>query len=226
ISGDSGEIGKLSQQAVEALQEFEKTFTDIRDIVGNEQFQSSVKATVEQLPGLVNEATNAFSRTNDTIEIIEGVGLQFKKVGDEAEKAVQEVRGVVQRTEKSLGQTIANAEGTLGNLQQLTAPFAEQGEDFARSLLETLNNANRTLAQLETFGRTLNSSDGTVKRLLEDDELYFEIRRTVENVEAASARLRPILDDVRIFSDKIARDPRQLGVRGAITRRPSGAGLK
>jgi hypothetical protein len=32
-----------------------------------------------------------------------------------------------------------------------------------------------------------------------------------------------IVDDVRVFTDKIARHPEQLGVRGAIDRRP---GLK
>ena len=82
------------------------------------------------------------------------------------------------------------------------------------------------MVQVESFGETLNNSDGTLKQLLNDDELYWRIRRTVENIEEASARVRPILDDVRIFSDKIARDPRQLGVRGAISQRPSGAGVK
>ena len=33
--------------------------------------------------------------------------------------------------------------------------------------------------------------------------------------------MKPILDDVRVFSDKIARDPRQLGLKGALDRRPS-----
>ena len=42
----------------------------------------------------------------------------------------------------------------------------------------------------------------------------------------ATAKVRPILDDVRIFSDKIARDPRQLGVKGALSKTPSGYGLK
>jgi hypothetical protein len=30
------------------------------------------------------------------------------------------------------------------------------------------------------------------------------------------------MDDLRIFADKIARDPRQLGVAGALRRQPSG----
>ena len=38
--------------------------------------------------------------------------------------------------------------------------------------------------------------------------------------------VKPILDDIRIFSDKIARDPRQLGLKGALDRRPVGTGTK
>jgi phospholipid/cholesterol/gamma-HCH transport system substrate-binding protein len=76
------------------------------------------------------------------------------------------------------------------------------------------------------FMTALNNQNSTVRRLLEDEDLYWEIRRTVENIEQASARVRPILDDVRVFTDKIARDPRQLGVKGALSTRPSGVGLK
>jgi hypothetical protein len=34
------------------------------------------------------------------------------------------------------------------------------------------------------------------------------------------------MEDVRIFTDKIARDPRQLGVKGALDQTPSGQGSK
>jgi hypothetical protein len=42
-------------------------------------------------------------------------------------------------------------------------------------------------------------------------------------VNRLTKELRPIVDDVRVFTDKIARHPEQLGVRGALDRRP---GLK
>ena len=82
------------------------------------------------------------------------------------------------------------------------------------------------MGQVTQFMSALNNQNSTVRRFLEDEDLYWEIRRTVENIEQASARMRPILDDVRIFTDKIARDPRQLGVKGALNNRPSGLGLK
>ena len=38
--------------------------------------------------------------------------------------------------------------------------------------------------------------------------------------------MKPVVSDIRIFSDKIARDPRQLGLKGAIDKRPIGTGTK
>ncbi|MFM9066237.1 MAG: hypothetical protein ACKOUR_02720, partial [Planctomycetota bacterium] len=48
------------------------------------------------------------------------------------------------------------------------------------------------------------------------------------NIEDATRRLRPILDDVRVFSDKAASDPSVFGINGAIKNRnkPIGVGSK
>jgi phosphoglycerate-specific signal transduction histidine kinase len=72
----------------------------------------------------------------------------------------------------------------------------------------------------------LNSGNGTVARLIEDEQLYVQLVQTLENVEQLTHRLQPIVEDVRVFTDKIARDPRQLGVRGALDSRGSGLGIK
>ena len=50
--------------------------------------------------------------------------------------------------------------------------------------------------------------------------LHYEAMNLLERI---SRELRPIINDVRVFSDKIARHPESLGVRGALDRRP---GLK
>ena len=46
------------------------------------------------------------------------------------------------------------------------------------------------------------------------------------NVEDITWKLRPIVDDARVISDKVARDPSILGVRGVLDRRPIGSGNK
>ena len=144
-------------------------------------------------------------------------------------KTVDTVRTTVQgagKTLRTIEGTFKSAERTIRNVEKFSEPLAKNGDQIVMQVLTSLQNIDRALAQAEAFGASLNNNNGTLKRLLEDDEMYWQVRRTIENIEQASSRIKPILDDVRIFSDKVARDPRQLGIRGAVTRRPNGLGLK
>ncbi|QEG42545.1 MlaD family protein [Roseimaritima ulvae] len=200
--GTSGtDFAELSRQTQNSIEEFRLTLADIRSIVGDPQVQQAIKTSVERLPIAIEEAERVFSSTAQTMQ-------QFEKVGVAAEDTVREA-----------GRTVKNVE-------QITRPFAEHSDELVESLLVNLNSLDGTMREVGSFTKRLNASNGTLNRLMEDDELYWQIKRVVENVEEASARIRPIMDDMRVFSDKLARDPRQLGIKGALDRRPSGIGLK
>lgn len=215
VGGTDGPIDAVADEAVKALEEFQGTMRDIRATIGNPQLQEDLKESLAQLPKLLRNAQTALDSANKTFESFERVGTQFEKVGIVTEETVKTARGAVN-----------NAEKTFANLERFTEPLAERGGELVEQVLHSLQGLDRTLTQVEQFGNTLNNSDGSLKRFLEDDEMYYQIRRTVENIEQATARVRPILEDVRIFTDKIARDPRELGVRGALSKRPSGVGVK
>lgn len=219
-------ITQLAGDASQAVKEFGFLVRDIRSIIGDPQIQRNVSDTVDRLPGVLDEVKVTLEDARETFETFRDVGGQFEQVGIVAEDAVSQTANELQSTLRSVRTTAKSFEGTAQNIEAFTEPLGERGSELIEAVLVSLANVDNALVQLDTFGRTLNNSDGTVRRLLEDDELFYQVQRTVQNIEAASARLRPILDDVRVFSDKIARDPRQLGVRGAITNRPSGMGLK
>ncbi|PHQ35950.1 MlaD family protein [Rhodopirellula bahusiensis] len=219
-------ITQLAGDASQAVKEFSFLVRDIRSIIGDPQIQRNVSDTVDRLPGVLDEVKVTLEDARETFETFREVGGQFEQVGIVAEDAVSQTANELQSTLRSVRSTAKSFEGTAENIEAFTEPLGERGGELIEAVLVSLANVDNALVQLDTFGRTLNSSDGTVRRLLEDDELFYQVQRTVQNIEAASARLRPILDDVRVFSDKIARDPRQLGVRGAITNRPNGMGLK
>ncbi len=118
------------------------------------------------------------------------------------------------------------ATNNLANLENFTKPLGERGPQLVDNLDGSLANINELLEQLVTFTDNLNSREGSLGRLLNDPNMYLKLDRTLTNVEDITSRLKPIMDDVRIFSDKIARDPRQLGLKGALDRRPTGTGNK
>ncbi|TWU42678.1 MlaD family protein [Novipirellula artificiosorum] len=208
-------VNRVADEAVEALEEFQGAMRDVRSIVGNPELRQGLEDSISQLPRLLTEAQKTLDSTQRTFEGLQRVSDRFERVGVAAEETVASAKS-----------TVDSVDRTVRNVEKFTEPLAERGDEIVSQVLTSLANVDRTLAQVETFGKAVNNSNGSFRRFLEDEDIYWEIRRTIGNIEQASARIRPILDDVRIFSDKIARDPRQLGVRGAISQRPTGAGLK
>jgi phospholipid/cholesterol/gamma-HCH transport system substrate-binding protein len=208
VGGSDSKIEQVADEAVQALREFNGAMTDIREIVNNPVIRENLEESVVQLPEVLKQAKETLEATTRTFDSFERVGEQFEKVG---EAAVD---------------TVHSAQRTVKNVEQFTEPLATHGDELVNQVLTTMARLDSTLTEVDEFGKALNNKDGSVRLLLDDQEMYWKIRRTVENIESATARIRPILDDVRVFTDKVARDPRQLGVRGALSKRPSGLGLK
>jgi phospholipid/cholesterol/gamma-HCH transport system substrate-binding protein len=208
VGGSDSKIEQVADEAVQALREFNGAMADIREIVNNPVIRENLEESVVQLPEVLKQAKETLDATTRTFDSFERVGAQFEKVG---EAAVD---------------TVHSAQRTVKNVEQFTEPLATHGDELVNQVLTTMARLDSTLTEVDEFGKALNNKDGSVRLLLDDQEMYWKIRRTVENIESATARIRPILDDVRVFTDKVARDPRQLGVRGALSKRPSGLGLK
>jgi phospholipid/cholesterol/gamma-HCH transport system substrate-binding protein len=126
----------------------------------------------------------------------------------------------------SMKEASDRATRNLSNLERFTGPLGERGPQLVDNLDGSLANVNELLEQLVTFTDNLNRREGTLGRLLNDPALYLRLERTLTNAEDVTAQLKPIMNDIRVFSDKIARDPRQLGLKGALDKRPLGAGTK
>jgi phospholipid/cholesterol/gamma-HCH transport system substrate-binding protein len=122
----------------------------------------------------------------------------------------------------SIQRAAEKAEARLDDIAGLTEPFRDNGPQMSEHILNITRNMEDITSDLQVFTNAMNSQQGTISRLVHDDELYHKIDGIVSNAEELSRRLGPIVQDVRIFTDKIARDPRQLGVKGALDQRPSG----
>jgi phospholipid/cholesterol/gamma-HCH transport system substrate-binding protein len=208
VSENETSIRDITVKATQSLDEFHLAMIDIRTIVNDPQLRASLKNTLDALPGVLDEAEDALFATKTTMR-------QFEKVGVAAEQAVG-----------SAGETFQSLDRTIVNIEKFTEPLGERGDELIQQVLVSFANLDSALIQISSFGEMVNNSDGTLRKLIEDDEIYYQVKRTIGNVENASVRIRPILDDVRVFTDKLARDPRELGVKGALSSRPSGMGLK
>ncbi|MFM8635129.1 MAG: MlaD family protein [Planctomycetia bacterium] len=178
--------------------------------------------TFERMVQKTEAALDSFSLAMNNINDVMGdpnSREKLKSAINELPAALADLRSTVQ----GMGTTLDSADRNLRNLEGLTRPLGERGEAMVGQIDRTIGRLDEVLQQAVTFTRALNESEGTLGRLVRDPTVYDELAQAAANVNRLTKELRPIVDDVRVFTDKIARHPEQLGVRGALDRRP---GLK
>ncbi len=221
-----GDMRAALQSMRAAGDEVQRTAASLNAVVsGNEDQIPRIMAKTERAidqfnltMGSINEVFgDAETRANlkESIRGLPDTLATARETLDNANRAFAGFDNVAQRAEKNLA-----------NLEQFTQPLAERGPVLVDNLDGSLRNVNELLGQLVTFTDNLNSQQGSIGKLMNDPELYDRLNRTLANAEDITFKLKPIMDDIRVFSDKIARDPRQLGLKGALDRRPTGTGTK
>ena len=201
-------FAELSTKAETAITKFNKTMDSIEKIVGDDENQQNIAATIENvnrtaetLPGLINEATKVLEEASETV-------ASFRDVGSEVES-------------------------NLKNLKPFTEALGKDGPAITKQLAESMQGVdglvveiNKLVGEVNQFVKSVNSSEGSLNRLITDPTLYNNINQTVKNVRDISTQLRPLIKDLRYVADGAARDPGQFGIRGALNRRPANTGYK
>lgn len=201
LGGGDGELQKIADQTEQTIANFNRTLTAIESLFDDPNLRSAIETVSTRLPDLIDNAEGVMLQTQDTLAAFEDVGRA--------------------------------AEGTMQNITEFTDPLGEQGEAIVGEVRQTIQNLDKLVVDLRTsaaqvnrIAARINSSDGTISKLIDDDQLYYEVAETLHNVSTLTRELRPIIQDIRVFSDKVARDPASaIDLRGAITGRPRG-GIK
>jgi len=218
VGGGRGQVRDVIDQVKGTIETFNGTLGTINRVavqIEDSRLPEAIADALERLPTIFDEAKTVIQQTQRILinfeklsGTLESLGGEFDGIGGTAKEAVE------------------NANVALRNIGRFTDPLGERADELIDGAVNSLGNLDVLLADMRVFANRLNSGNGTIARLVDDQQLYFEVIQTIQNVRLLSQRLQPIADDVRVFTDKIARDPGQLGVRGALQGRPNGAGLK
>lgn len=148
---------------------------------------------------------------------------------DELPETIHDARVMMQDARGSidgLGRVAASAERNLKNLEGLTGPLGEKGEGIAEVFVGSVDSLDNLIEEVTLLVNALNSREGTLGQLIHSRELYDDARQLLVNtnyvvvrINDLAARLRPVVEDARVFMDKIAREPGRL-VGGAFNKGP------
>ena len=226
IGDGDGPIRDMVTSIKETSDGIKTTVSDIDKVVRqveNAQIPNAIANALAEVPGLFQEAQTTLSQTQRTLKgfekfsaSLEGLGSEFEGIGETIRKAVD------------------NANTAIENIAEITEPVSQNSEVLVANAVSALENLDALSVDLKKFTTRLNNSQGTVKELVDNPQIAFKVNQTLQSIQTASAnveiltqRLQPILGDVRVFSDKIARNPGSLiDLKGTISGRPRGVGLK
>lgn len=218
IGDNEDRIPRILQKTEKALDQFSNTVDKINESVetanaalNDPEFRESMTQMIRDIPQTFQELREAIAQTKKTLQ--------------SADVAMQDF-GDIFSTIEAVGQ---RAEANLANLEKVTKPLADRGPEIVEDFLGTMDKADRLIDNLVELTENINSSEGSFNKFIKDSELYDRsiemlgrFERTLANVEQITKKALPIMDDARIISDTVARDPRILGVKGALDRTPVG----
>ncbi|MBM3963471.1 MAG: MCE family protein [Planctomycetes bacterium] len=224
VGGTNTPIREVTESFRDTLDNINSTVSTINRIgsqVERAELPKLVASALDEVPVLFKRASETLVQLERTLKgfeefsiSLEGLGKEFDGVGDSVRSALK------------------NANEAIENIAEITEPISQKSDVLANNVVRALANIEALATDLRVFANRLNSSNGTIARLVDDPTMYGKVNDTLDairnvsgNVELVSRRLQPVIEDVRILADKMARDPGQI-VRGAFSGRPVGAGVK
>jgi len=214
ILGSPEDVVLKQKRLEEMVDNLAKTMTAVNGVLGgvdklvnNPDIQEGILASSRELPGIIDEGKKL-------IVTINGMTDSFKSML------------------KQVDLTIGKVDKNLENFTTFTEALGDNGPQFLEALASAAEEFDGSMEQLYAFTRSLNNPDGSVGQLLNDPEFFQMLKSTVKkteqtskNIERITMQLQPILQDVNVFTDKIARQPGLLGLKGMIDRSPPTKGI-
>ncbi len=194
---------------------------------------------IDRIDRLVNSTESAMTNFSSVMTNLNDVlgddqfKAQLKDGLAQLPTVITDAKEIMQVLEAAVG----SADQNLRNLQGLTGPLGERGPEIVDAMEASVDNLSNLLGEIALLAKNLNSKEGTIGKLIHDDELYQQLASTVSQASQAMTqvtgtitdaralindrylrvRLRQILDNINSFAQKLAQDPARI-VRGIVPR--------
>jgi phospholipid/cholesterol/gamma-HCH transport system substrate-binding protein len=205
-----GRVARLIDTTERAMNQFGSTMTSINEIIGD----APQPGVAPQQPPVNGQPAPGAPVPNEGQQLRRRVRQGLNELPD----AVREARVTMQQFRGTL--ELANT--NLRNLEGFTEPLGQKGEEIAAALIQAIEGLDTLVKDFTALTNALNNREGTVGRLIHEGQVYENLNRLMCNANVVLGRidefvksLRPIRDDVRAFTHKIALEPGRL-VKGAV----------
>ncbi len=216
-------IHRLERQVTTTLTAFEETSREWQKLGSNvnalvETQQGDLDAVIERAAVALHQFTQTMQTANVTLTEANHI-LADPQLQQDLKATVAALPQMVSETRQTIAAariSVQKIGENLDNLSQATDPLAEHSRSMVVKLDGSLGQLESLLTELNTFAKMVNTEDGSLQRFAADPELYENLNDSAAALSSLVQSLDPVLRDVRVFSDRIARHPELLGISGAI----------
>jgi len=222
--------GQVAPDAMQAMASFQQELGRAIDAVSgtSEKFSSladklnGVLGSQEELAAQKKQIATILEKTGPALDDIRNManGVNDLVISPDLQQALKSLPKVMDDARKTLTQmnnAIDLVDRNLQNLDTFTTALGKEGPSTLDRIDQAAGHLDQLMCQLNDFGSALNNNKGSLGKLLYDPDLYNNLNSAANNIKDLTVQLQPVIHDARVFSDKIARHPETLGVRGAIS---------
>ncbi|MDG1897148.1 MAG: MlaD family protein [Fuerstiella sp.] len=216
-------VARLEQRLSTTLVSFEKTGREWGALANNlnrvlESSGPDGVNTVQRSAMALEQFTRTMKSAEETLTAAGSLigDPRYQQQLQQTLTALPELLTETRGTLRSVNSVIRQVDSAMGNINTATAPLARHSHAMVTRLDQSLNNIETMTEELAVVAKLVNQNDGTVKKLLTDPSVYRNLNSTAASLALLLDNLKPVVSDLQVFSDKVARHPELLGVRGVV----------
>lgn len=147
-----------------------------------------VMPTVAELLPHIDSLVVSLNTTAANLAAISGKEALGNSI-DNIERITSDLAALSSTLDRTLGQGVPHmmddAGAVAGNLRKITADVAEITQELKNMPLQaSMDNMEKTTANLERLSRDLNSTKGTLGKLVNDPTLYYQLNRVTADIDS------------------------------------------
>jgi phospholipid/cholesterol/gamma-HCH transport system substrate-binding protein len=129
-------------------------------------------------PNFQKNVDRSFTSIANSLQTLEGT---TKKIDALVGGQTEHINGILANAETVSG----NLKNSTANLTGITSNFQKVSDDIAAAnIKQTLDNANKAMADLQATLASINTNQGTLGLLLHDDKMYNNLKDATANLNA------------------------------------------
>lgn len=200
-------IGNLEDEINAAIVSIANTSDEVGVLASS--ISDLLESNGEQFSRVIGKAETALDGIGTAVDNANDV-LGDDQLKEDLRRSLADLPKTMEKLDKAIdniNETVLSADRNLKNIEGVTKPLGERGDELVMKVERVIDNLDIALQDVSGFTQALSNPDGTVGQLLNNPDLYHNLNDAVANVECLTREMRPILDDVRIITDKVSRNP-------------------